>query len=486
MILTTLLLSSFAWLPAIPQDPAPQPDPAPEQDPVEQEPEQEPEAEPEVEEDPEEETEEEPEIVDTSPYLAVVGATVHTVSDGDIANATVLCKNRRILKVGRNVAIPDGAQIINATGMHVYPGLIAVNSSGIVSGRGKSLRDSYDPYSLNVGLGLAGGLTTVYSGGAIAKLVWDSLDDVLIAQTSWVTVNWSSSNPGNRRKVLAGLRGAQDFLREMRYFEAAKAAGEEDLEEPSDKGVDKDYLALLEHQKTARFNANTVSDLRSLCDLLQDFPMRAVVFGGREAWTLASELGRAGVSMVLTPRNKSWADPDLNRDSGWSIENAAKLWEHGVEFALVPGQTYISTGGIAGRDLLTLPMEAAFAIRGGLSEEAALRSITIDAARILGVGERIGSIEPGKDADLIVTDYELFDYRSFVQWAVVNGRQVYDKQTAPYFAHIRPRPEPEAVVAAVIAAIENADEIGKDSAADDENDAAEHSDSPDAPVDSPK
>lgn len=170
--------------------------------------------------------------------------------------------------------------------------------------------------------------------------------------------------------------------------------------------------------------------------------MKAVLFGGLEAWTVAPKIGRSGAKLVITPRRKRWATEELNRESGWSIENAAKLYAAGVEFAILPSSTNISTGGIAGRDLLTLPMEAAFAIRGGLSEEAALRSITIDAARILGVENRIGSLEVGKDADLIVTDRELFDYRAFVEWAVVNGRVAYDKQAEPYFAHIRPRPAP--------------------------------------------
>jgi len=109
----------------------------------------------------------------------------------------------------------------------------------------------------------------------------------------------------------------------------------------------------------------------------------------------------------------------------------------------LPAQTSISLGGLAGRDLMNLPMEAAFAVRGGLPQDPALRAITINAARILGVSDRIGSIEPGKDADLIVCSGDLFDYRTFVEWAVVNGRTVYDKQRASYFAHIRPRPEPE-------------------------------------------
>jgi adenine deaminase len=97
--------------------------------------------------------------------------------------------------------------------------------------------------------------------------------------------------------------------------------------------------------------------------------------------------------------------------------------------------------GLAGRDLMTLPMEAAFAIRGGLQQDAALRAITVDAAEMLGVDHRLGSIEVGKDANIIVCDGDLFHYRSFVQWAVVDGKMMYDKQQSSYFAHIRPRAE---------------------------------------------
>ena len=167
--------------------------------------------------------------------------------------------------------------------------------------------------------------------------------------------------------------------------------------------------------------------------------MQSVIFGGQEAWACAGRLGRVGAQLVITPRAKGWADQSLNAPSGWSIENAKILWEHGVPFSILPGERWITTGGLAGRDMLTLPMEAAFAIRGGLPQQAALRALTLDAAKILGLQDRIGSIEAGKDADLIICDGDLFHYRTFVQWTVVNGRMVYDKQAAPYFAHIRPR-----------------------------------------------
>ncbi len=448
MALLELMLALAAAPAAVP---APQ-DP-PKEEVVEEEPAPEEEAE---QEEVEEEQPEEAAPAEDSPYLAIVGAEIHTVSDGVIPSGTVLCKNGRILKVGRRVSVPDGARVIDAAGMKVYPGLVAVNSSGVVQGRGGSLGDEYDPFSLNVDLGLAGGLTAVQSGGAVAKLVRHSIEDVVMGQTGWATLSYSSSSPRGRRELRAKLDRARDYLREQRAYEAAKKAGEEVLSEPDKKGVDDRSLKLLQRQTVARFSANTTKDLLSVCELLDDYPMEAVVFGGQEAWTVAPRLSRAGVKLVITPRSKSWANEQLNRPSGWSIENAKVLWEHGVEFAVVPSQTYISTGGIAGRDLLTLPMEVAFAIRGGLPQDAALRSITLDAARILGVADRIGSIEAGKDADLVITDGDLFDYRSFVQWAVVNGDVAYDKQKAPYFAHIRPRPAPtaEEVVDAVIEGVQ--------------------------------
>jgi adenine deaminase len=95
--------------------------------------------------------------------------------------------------------------------------------------------------------------------------------------------------------------------------------------------------------------------------------------------------------------------------------------------------------GIAGRDILHLPIEAGFAVRGGLSERAALEAMTIVPARALGVDHRVGSLEVGKDCDLIVTDGDLLHYETFVQYAVVEGKLVYDKQEELFFAHIRPR-----------------------------------------------
>ncbi len=389
----------------------------------------------------EEVVEDDPNAVDpNSPYLVILGADIHTVTEGLIPRGTILCKDGRILKLGKRVSIPKGARRIDARGMQAYPGLIAVDSSGVVRGRGQNLRDEYDPFALNVDLGLAGGLTLVQTGGALAKLKHGTLDGVFVGETHWVKLSYSTTSPTGRRKLREELGRVRDYLRAHRQWALSKEL-EPDFEdpEPEAKGFKKEYLDLLRGEAVARFSANSLKDLLATCDLLEEYPMQAVIVGGREAWACAGRLGRVGAQWVITPRAKSWADETVNHPSGWSIENARILWEHGVSFAILPNERWISTGGLAGRDLLTLPMEAAFAIRGGLPQQAALRALTLDAAKILGVDHRLGSLEPGKDADIILCDGDLFHYRTFVQWAVVDGKVVYDKMKAPYFAHIRPR-----------------------------------------------
>ena len=145
--------------------------------------------------------------------------------------------------------------------------------------------------------------------------------------------------------------------------------------------------------------------------------------------------------MILTPRDRRAKSETLVREGGSSIENAAILHAAGVPVTIIPSSAGISLGGIVGRDLMHLTVEAGFAVRGGLSEDAAIAGITIEPARLMGIDHRVGSLEVGKDADMIITDGDVLHYQTFVQWAVIEGEVVYDKEAHLYFAHIRPRPE---------------------------------------------
>ncbi|MEO0481118.1 MAG: amidohydrolase family protein, partial [Planctomycetota bacterium] len=100
------------------------------------------------------------------------------------------------------------------------------------------------------------------------------------------------------------------------------------------------------------------------------------------------------------------------------------------------GGTSVGLGGILGQDLNTPHVDAAYAVRGGLPNRQGLRLLTLDAARIMNVESRVGSIEPGKDADILILDGDPLHYRTFVQTAYVNGRVVYEKDAESFFRHL--------------------------------------------------
>ncbi|MCI0588117.1 MAG: amidohydrolase family protein [Planctomycetes bacterium] len=374
--------------------------------------------------------------------FAIVGGDVHTVGGATIRGGTVLCRGRKIWKVGLDLEVPKGAKVLDAKGMRVYPGLVAAGSAGILGspfgGPGGNPADSVDPFSLPIQLAAASGVTTVCAGIAVGKVIPGEIEGVLVRETAFVSLAYSASNPVQRLEVREKLEKARDYLRRMREWEEAKKADPQ-AKEPSKQGVDESHLKLLRRELPARLPAGSADDLLAICGLLDDFGFDAVVDGAHEGWTIAPEISRRGIRCVVTPRAKVRPDRNTNRPTGSSIENAAILHGAGVPIAVLPPTSMVSTGGVAGRDLMTLPLDAAFAMRGGLGEQAALESVTLGAARVLGVEDRLGSIDPGKDADLIVTSGDLLDHRTFVEFTIVNGKVVYDRQKSTFFSHIRPR-----------------------------------------------
>jgi imidazolonepropionase-like amidohydrolase len=157
--------------------------------------------------------------------------------------------------------------------------------------------------------------------------------------------------------------------------------------------------------------------------------LRPVVYLSTEAWAVADQVAAAKADVVQHSR-LTWFKPRADRRTlvggGWRYDAPALLARAGVRCAVGCASDTVQTWGVAGRDLLNLPLEAAFAQRGGLTPQQALESITIVPARILGVADRVGSLEVGKDADVILTDGDLLDYRTFVRTTIVNGRVAYE------------------------------------------------------------
>ncbi len=376
---------------------------------------------------------------DKTRWYAVSGGDIHTGTGAVLKNATMLCKDGKIVELGYDVWIPEDAEVLDATGYRVYPGIVAVASSGLFGG-GSDLTNTVDPYSQGMLLGLASGITSAVQGSEIAKLKRGSIDDLVMGSNFFQSMRYRSSSPSGKQELRQKLDAAANYLRTLRAWRSDRS--KDKGKEPKASGIDMGLVSVLAGEKKALFREDTRAGLLDIANLSMRYGFRPVIQGAREGWTVADQLGRAGATVIITPRDRRAKDETLVREGGTSIENAKILHASGVQVAvrsISPGNN--TMGGIAGRDVIHLPISASFAMRGGLSEEAALDSITIVPARLAGVDHRIGTLEVGKDADCVITDGNLLNYATFVQWAIVDGAMVYDKQAEMYYAHIRPRPD---------------------------------------------
>lgn len=391
--------------------------------------------------------------------VALTGGDVYTVTKGTLKGATVLLKDGKIQKIGAGIELPAGTRTIDVSGKRVLPGFVAAQGRGLGVGfaPGK-IADGVDPFSESLLVALAGGVTSAYvesgasegffggggggtSSNAVIKMTYGTLEGMVLREPAAVSLAvWTQGGPAERHELRESLRKARAHLEEERDFERRKAEGKLKPGESGPKASPalERWLKLLNGETVGRIPAGNAEAIRRALELLEEFRFRAALTGTYEAWTLADAVGRSHASCVFSVRGVK-AHPEKGRTGGSSIEQAAILRTSGVRFALVPPNADAGTGGIPGRDLGYLPMEAAFAIRGGLDETSALEAITIRAAEACGVERRVGSLEEGKDADVAVLDGDPFDYRTLVDLTIVNGRVLYERSKSPFFSHLKGR-----------------------------------------------
>jgi hypothetical protein len=191
--------------------------------------------------------------------------------------------------------------------------------------------------------------------------------------------------------------------------------------------VPDEVLKLVEKKIPLRTEASSTEQIRDMIALAKELDYNLVLDGVHEAWLIPEELKKANVQAILTPRSRRRPTLGKEETTGSSIETSGILQKAGVPFAVGPLGSAVSTDGIPGRDLTSLALEAAFAVRGGASEDTALAALTITPAKMLGLDKRIGSLEEGKDADLLILDGPPLDYRTYVEKAFIGGRVYYDR-----------------------------------------------------------
>jgi imidazolonepropionase-like amidohydrolase len=389
--------------------------------------------------------------------LAIVGGDVHTGTGTLIRRATVLCRGARIEAVGTDLKVPEGARVVDARGRWVLPGLVAPRGDkcGVQRGRpgrNEKFADCLDPESLYVELALSAGITAFHASTPYRARIRS-------ADRGWRNVIYGSQNailkPAKGRPELMVLKEPAALVLDWARSSPADRAEFEDLLRQGRKWIDggkrsrtpvsSSIIAALERKLPVRITARTRSEITSALRLVKRHDLQAVLVYADEAWTVPERIAAAGAIPIVQPRGRRWPRPGEEETSGSRIENAAVLEKAGVPFCLLPPGGFgarpygISLNGVAGRDLLTYALEGGFAIRGGASTDAALRAITLTAAEALGVADRVGSLAPGKDADIAVFQGDPFDFRTHVEVTIVSGRVLYERSKSKLLSHLGER-----------------------------------------------
>ncbi|WP_245683937.1 amidohydrolase family protein [Rhodohalobacter halophilus] len=374
--------------------------------------------------------------------IAVKGETVYTMNGNAISNGVVLIRDGKIERVGsaNRVNIPSGYEVHEAK--VVTPGLIDARSVVGLAGYYNQdhdqdqletssaiqpeLRasDSYNAREYLVNFLKEHGITTVHTGhgpGAvisgqmmIVKTTGSTVDEALVKDGTMLSITMGSgvsrafSSPGTRSKTVAMLR--QELIRAKDYAKK-RASGE-----TNGTDLKSEVIAdLIDGKITAMINVQTSQDINTALRLQREFGFPMVLEGGAESYLLMDEIKAADIPVIIHP---TMARPG-GAMKNMSFETASKLFDADIPIAFQSGfEGYVPKTRV-------VRYEAAIAAANGLGMENALYSITAGAANILGIDDRVGSLERGKDADIAMFDGDPFEYLTKVQGVIIDGEVVY-------------------------------------------------------------
>ena len=378
--------------------------------------------------------------------VAIVGGTVYPVSGPPIERGTVLIRDGKIVAVGTDVTVPADVQRVDATGRIVTPGLInAATQIGIVEigavavtrearPRGRegiaaayTVWEGLNPASVMIPPARSAGITTVLiapQGGLISgqaamlQLVEGTAADMVMR--SPVAMVGQIGNPqgagaGSRGELLLRLReildDARTYQRRRADFERAQtrtfAASRLDLEA---------LAPVLDGRLPLLLDVDKASDIESALKLARDYGVRLAISGAAEAWMVADKLAAARVPVLTGAMNNI---PQSFASLGARQENAALLRRAGVPVIIIGN----AGGGEETFNVRNVRFEAGNAVAYGMSREDALRAITLTPAEVFGVANRIGSLQPGRDGDVVVWSGDPFEFATQPEHVFVRGRE---------------------------------------------------------------
>jgi imidazolonepropionase-like amidohydrolase len=380
-----------------------------------------------------------------STQVAVIADTVYTMEGEPLVNGVVLIRDGKIEQVGQSaeIVIPDGYELFE--GAVVTPGLI--DSRSVVGLAGyynqehdqdqlefssalqPDLRaiDAYNAREELVGFLLQNGITTVHTGHApgamvsgqtmVARTAGRTVDEALLDSTTALAITLGPGvrnqfdTPGTRSKGIAMLR--QELIRAAEYAEKRR---HEDAGQRPGRDLRLEALAdMLEGRIFALVTAHQTHDIMSALRLQREFGFPMLLEGASEAWMLMDEIRESGVTVILHPSMVRLRGETENA----SFTTARKLGEAGIPFVFQSGyESYVPKTRV-------VLYEAAVAVGFGLDRMDALRALTTTPAALFGLDHRLGSLKPGKDADLVIFNGDPFEYTTRPTHVFVNGMLKY-------------------------------------------------------------
>ena len=377
--------------------------------------------------------------------LAFIGATVLPVSSAEIVAGTVIVKDGRIVAVGPGptTPVPDDAERIDVTGKVIIPGLVDTHSHiGGGSGGDSSapvqpdvrILDSINPRDPGFRKARAGGLTTlnIMPGSGLlvsGQTVYvklrrvDTMEELLqrdAAGNALVGLKMANGTNSQRDPPFPGTRGKSAAIVRQKFTAAReyqRKIADPDITKRPPRDLELESLVeCLEGRRIVHHHSHRADDILTVLRLREEFGFRVVLHHVSEAWKVSGELARASVPcsvIVLDSPGGKIEAMDMSLATGAVLEAA------GVPCALHTDDPVT--------DSRLFLRSAALAVRAGMSREKALEALTLAGARMLDLGDRVGSLEPGKDADLVILSGDPFAVRTKVLQTWVEGRKVFDR-----------------------------------------------------------
>jgi len=391
---------------------------------------------------------------------AIRNAHIVTVSGPDIDNGTIIIRDGKIEAVGATINAPAGAQTIDASGLWVYPGMIDAGTSMGLTEVGQGASGTVDttevgdlnpnakaiiainPHSAHIAVTRVDGVTSAVSlplGGlisgqaAIINLVGTSPQEMSVVSNSALVINYpraggggggggffTPEQPPNLTEAIAQANRQLDQIRKM--LRDAEAYGRAQDAYAKDKTLPRaDQNVLLETlvpyvrgERPVIFRADRETDIRSAIKFAEELKLKPIILGGDDAGKIASFLKSKNVPVILTGILDLPSSEDAFYDALY--ENASKLHQAGARFCISSGDS--------GANVRNLPFYAGMAAAFGLPKAEALKAVTLYPAEIMNVADRLGSIETGKMANIVITDGDLLEARTHVRRLFIDGRDV--------------------------------------------------------------